>query len=164
MENIEHLRILSLIKDYERELSKYSKFPDIKDGNYILEIVDTIKLEQTFIIVETDNKSENNGLNIKITQKNIKDALKLKEYYRKLKIYQQLPQQKGKYIVSINDINVNWKNYEGMTENNKLISILLPTYNRGNKCIRTIQNVLQQTYPYFELIIINDGSDKINSD
>src|SRR5581483_9350733 len=52
----------------------------------------------------------------------------------------------------------------GMTENNKLISILLPTYNRGNKCIRTIQNVLQQTYPYFELIIINDGSDKINSD
>jgi glycosyltransferase involved in cell wall biosynthesis len=39
-----------------------------------------------------------------------------------------------------------------------LFSIILPTYNRCNFLPRAISSVLQQTYPHYELIIIDDGS------
>ncbi len=39
-----------------------------------------------------------------------------------------------------------------------LISILLPTYNRGYILSRAIESVLKQTFLYWELIIIDDGS------
>ena len=41
---------------------------------------------------------------------------------------------------------------------NPLISIIMPTYNRKNIILNSINSVLNQTYPYFELIIIDDGS------
>jgi len=37
-------------------------------------------------------------------------------------------------------------------------SIILPTYNRCYILWRAIQSVLLQTYPYFELIIVDDAS------
>jgi len=37
-------------------------------------------------------------------------------------------------------------------------SIILPTYNRANLVGRAIESVLRQTYPNWELIIIDDGS------
>ncbi|MFA5070117.1 MAG: glycosyltransferase family 2 protein [Patescibacteria group bacterium] len=37
-------------------------------------------------------------------------------------------------------------------------SVILPTYNRGYILWRAIQSVLGQTYPFFELVIIDDGS------
>lgn len=39
-----------------------------------------------------------------------------------------------------------------------LFSIIVPTFNRANKISRSIQSVLDQTYPDFELIIVDDGS------
>ncbi|GAB4213380.1 MAG: glycosyltransferase family A protein [Synechococcales cyanobacterium] len=39
-----------------------------------------------------------------------------------------------------------------------LISVILPTYNRANHVERSIASVVAQTYPHWELIIVDDGS------
>jgi glycosyltransferase involved in cell wall biosynthesis len=42
--------------------------------------------------------------------------------------------------------------------NNPIVSVLLPVYN-GQKTIgRAIQSIIAQTYPHWELLILNDGS------
>lgn len=41
----------------------------------------------------------------------------------------------------------------------KIISIIVPVFNRANIIVDTISSVLHQTYPYWELIIVDDGSD-----
>lgn len=45
-----------------------------------------------------------------------------------------------------------------MMNDSPLISIILPTYNRAALLPRSIQSVLDQTYPHWELIIWDDGS------
>lgn len=37
-------------------------------------------------------------------------------------------------------------------------SVVIPLYNKEKSIVNTINSVLIQTYPYFELIIVNDGS------
>ena len=39
-----------------------------------------------------------------------------------------------------------------------LVSIVIPTYNRAGLICQTIDNIFQQTYTKFELIIVDDGS------
>jgi len=39
-----------------------------------------------------------------------------------------------------------------------LVSVVIPTYNRSSVIGRTIENVLKQTYPRIEVVIIDDGS------
>lgn len=40
----------------------------------------------------------------------------------------------------------------------KYVSIVLPTYNRAYSILKSIESVLQQTYQYWELLVIDDGS------
>jgi glycosyltransferase involved in cell wall biosynthesis len=41
----------------------------------------------------------------------------------------------------------------------KFISVIIPTYNRKYRLKNAIESVLAQTYPHFELIVVDDGSE-----
>ncbi len=45
-----------------------------------------------------------------------------------------------------------------MNNNNPLVSIIMPAYNSENYIGEAISSVLAQTYPNWELLVINDGS------
>lgn len=40
----------------------------------------------------------------------------------------------------------------------KYVSIILPTYNRAHSIRRSIESIVRQTYPHWELLVIDDGS------
>ena len=42
--------------------------------------------------------------------------------------------------------------------NKDYVSIIIPTYNRAKCILNSIESVLNQTYPFFELLIVDDGS------
>lgn len=40
----------------------------------------------------------------------------------------------------------------------KYVSIILPTYNRAHSIRRSIESIRRQTYPHWELLVVDDGS------
>lgn len=45
-----------------------------------------------------------------------------------------------------------------LIEENAKISVIIPTYNRGNLIGKSLNSVLNQTYQNFEVIVVDDGS------
>lgn len=45
-----------------------------------------------------------------------------------------------------------------MLDKNPLVSIVIPCFNVQNTVLETLDSIEQQTYPYYEIILINDGS------
>ncbi|MFN4234273.1 MAG: glycosyltransferase family 2 protein [Bacteroidia bacterium] len=39
-----------------------------------------------------------------------------------------------------------------------MFSFIIPTYNRGHLIVNTLQSLITQTYPHFEIIVVDDGS------
>lgn len=49
--------------------------------------------------------------------------------------------------------------YESMNySNNCIVSIIMPTYNRGYIISKAIESVINQSYAFWELVIVDDGS------
>jgi glycogen synthase len=47
---------------------------------------------------------------------------------------------------------------DGMTEKLPTVSVIIPTYNRKDMLRDTLNSLAQQTYPNFEVIVVDDGS------
>ena len=50
------------------------------------------------------------------------------------------------------------KTYSSSVEVKSMVSIIIPAYNCASYLTETVNSVQQQTYPHFEIIIVNDGS------
>ena len=49
-------------------------------------------------------------------------------------------------------------------KHNPLVSVYIPTYNRPELLVKSVESVLNQTYQNFEIIIVDDGSDYFPSE
>jgi glycosyltransferase involved in cell wall biosynthesis len=50
-----------------------------------------------------------------------------------------------------------------MKKDNPLVSVIIPTFNRPDLLKRSIESVLQQTWPDFEILVINDGGADVSN-
>ncbi len=46
-----------------------------------------------------------------------------------------------------------------MNPDSPFISVIIPNYNRGDLLQETLDSLLQQNYPHWEALVVDDGSD-----
>ena len=66
--------------------------------------------------------------------------------------------EEEKYFDYTNEPGLNLKKELAQNDGKPLISIITPYYNTKNYIKQTAYSILNQTFPYWEWIIINDGS------
>lgn len=81
----------------------------------------------------------------------------MKEAIRKIVPYSI--RNKIKNIKKIKKVNIYKKNYKKITTDNlKKVSVVIPNYNYENFIEERINSILKQTYPIYEIIILDDAS------
>ncbi|MEK4158881.1 glycosyltransferase family A protein [Paenibacillus odorifer] len=69
--------------------------------------------------------------------------------------------QNEKYPISSSIPYLNKKDF--VQKEGSLLSVIIPFYNMGSMILETIQSVIDSTYPEIEIIIVDDGSDELES-
>ncbi len=62
------------------------------------------------------------------------------------------------YVASKTDIDIGVGPYRAEKYEEELVSVVIPTYNRGNLIERSVKSVLKQTYKNLEVIVVDDAS------
>lgn len=62
------------------------------------------------------------------------------------------------YAATKKDIGIGVEPYHPQYTKQELVSIIIPTYNRGNLIERAVRSILNQTYKNLELIVVDDAS------
>lgn len=61
---------------------------------------------------------------------------------------------------SRDDRRVSERNFRGLYQR-PVVSVIVPTYNRPEKLVNTLKSILNQTYPHFEIIVVNDAGENV---
>ena len=139
-------KVLSLIKDNEKHMGEIAilKEENKKSDNEI-----------------KDLKQKINELNKK-KKHELMDFVNFQEFHSKSYISPivkaPFDNEDKRVFAFMNHLGKHLRKNVSNDDFNPLISIIMPTYNRKNIILNSINSVLNQTYPYFELIIIDDGS------
>ena len=69
------------------------------------------------------------------------------------------PSPKGNFFVSTSDVSER----KDISVSRPLVSIIMPTYNRPQMLLLALESIVKQTYPNWEVIVVNDGGEDVGN-